>query len=77
MTNSTDLIHAWREELKDQTVVSALRVQDKLLGLWSEIDGEVDAVLATWLEASRHRDLFSADELQGLLDEVDSISATA
>jgi hypothetical protein len=72
MVDTIDLLSGWRTDLEDATYESASRVQDRLLGLWGELGDAGTALVEEWLVLTRHRSLFSVDELRGLLDQLDA-----
>ena len=73
MLETTDLIDSWRADLEGATFEGASRVMDRLLGLWGELGEAGTRLVEEWLTLTRHRNLFSADELRGLLDELERL----
>jgi len=66
-------VEQWLADLAEQKAdpVSALAVQDRLLGLWGLLDeGARRAVVETWLTETLKRDLYLTDELRFRLDEL-------
>ena len=76
MVDTTDLISAWRIDLEGATYEGASRVQDRLLGLWCELGEAGTRLVEEWLTLTRVRSLFSADELRGLLDQLETLEAS-
>jgi hypothetical protein len=76
MVDTTDLISSWRIDLEGATYEGASRVQDRLLGLWGELGEAGTKLVEEWLVLTRHRSLFSADELRALLDEIEGLEAS-
>jgi hypothetical protein len=75
MVDTTDLVSSWRNDLEGGTYEGASRVQDRLLGLWGEVGEAGTALVEEWLVLTRHRSLFSVEELRGLLDALDALAA--
>jgi len=76
MVATTDLISAWRIDLEGATYEGASRVQDRLLGLWGELGEAGTRIVEEWLTLTRVRSMFSADELRGLLDQLETLEAS-
>ena len=76
MVDTTDLISSWRIDLEGATFEGASRVQDRLLGLWGDLGEAGTRLVEEWLTLTRHRNLFSADELRGMLDELERLEAS-
>lgn len=76
MVATHDRISSWRIDLEGATYEGASRVQDRLLSLWGELGDPGTRLVEEWLTLTRHRSLFSADELRGLLDELERLEAT-
>ena len=76
MVDTTDLISSWRLDLDGATYEGASRVQDRLLGLWGELGEAGTRLVEEWLTLTRHRTLFSADELRDMLDELERLEAS-
>lgn len=74
MVDAKALIARWREELDDENYVGRPQVQDKLLSLWGEVGDGGTKVVEQWLAVTPHRNLFSADELRQMLDEVEQLA---
>ena len=72
MVDTNNLISDWRSALEDSAYESASRVQDRLLGLWGEVGPAGTALVEEWLTVTRHRSMFSADELRALLDDLEA-----
>jgi hypothetical protein len=71
METARKLIEDWRGEASTQVVFSASRVQDRLFSLWGEVrDLPVAREVEAWLTLTLTRELFSGDEIVGLLDDV-------
>ena len=77
MVDTTDLITSWRADLEGATYEGASRVQDRLLGLWGELGEPGTALVERWLTLTRTRNLFSADELRELLDELETLESVS
>jgi len=73
MVNAKELIDSWRGDLDGQNYVGRPRVQDRLLSLWGEVGEDGTRVVEEWLAVTPHRELFSAEELRAMLDEVESL----
>jgi hypothetical protein len=71
MVDAKALITRWREELDGETYVDRPKVQDQLLALWGEVGDHGTKVVEHWLSVTPHRNLFSAEELRKMLDEVE------
>jgi hypothetical protein len=73
-TEAFALIETWRSRLIDGeslSVFSASEVQDRLFDLYGELAGRPSVeVVKPWLVLTVHREIFSGQELLGLLDEV-------
>jgi hypothetical protein len=76
MVATHDLISSWRVDLEGATYEGASRVQDRLLGLWGELGEGGTRLVEEWLTLTRVRSLFSADELRGLLDQLERLEAS-
>jgi len=76
VVETNDLISSWRADLEGATYEGASRVQDRLLGLWGKVGEAATALVEQWLTVSRHRNLFSADELREFLDELERLEAS-
>jgi hypothetical protein len=76
MVATHDLISSWRIDLEGATYEGASRVQDRLLGLWGELGEAGTRLVEEWLTLTRVRSLFSADELRGLLDQLETLEAS-
>jgi hypothetical protein len=65
-------IYTWRRRLTDQTVVSASEVQDRLFDLYGDLEAlpQLD-LLKPWLSLTIQREMFSAEELDRFLAELD------
>jgi hypothetical protein len=65
-------IYTWRRRLTDQTVVSASEVQDRLFDLYGDLEAlpQLD-LLKPWLSLTIQREMFSAEELDQFLAELD------
>jgi len=73
METARKLIEDWRSEATTQVVFSASRVQDRLFSLWGEVrDLPIAREVEAWLTLTLSRELFSGDEIVGLLDDVDA-----
>jgi hypothetical protein len=69
---SSEHIQAWRERLSGQVAFSASEVQDRLFDLYGDVQGTTaQADVQAWLLLTRQRDLFGADELAQLLNEIE------
>ena len=68
-----DLITDWRAALEGESYMSASRVQDRLLGLWGDVGQPGTALVEEWLTISRHRQLFSVDEIRAFLDQLEAV----
>jgi hypothetical protein len=65
-------IDTWRQRLSDQTVVSASEVQDRLFDLYGDLQPLPQLEkLKPWLSLTIQRELFSVDELQAFLSELE------
>jgi len=70
-TPALERIHTWRERLSDQTVVSASEVQDRLFDLYGDLQPLPQLEkLKPWLSLTIQRELFTADELDRFLAEL-------
>jgi hypothetical protein len=72
MVDAKKLIENWRKDLDERPYIGTPKVQNNLLALWGEVGDAGNAVVEQWLSVTRHRDLFSADELREMLDEVET-----
>jgi hypothetical protein len=71
METARKLIEDWRSEATTQVVFSSSRVQDRLFSLWGEVrDLPVAREVEAWLTLTLTRELFTGDEIVGLLDDV-------
>lgn len=73
MVDAKKLIENWRNELAERPYIGRPKVQDNLLALWGEVGDAGTAVVEDWLSVTPHRELFSADELREMLDEVEAL----
>ena len=73
MVDAKELIESWRSELNERPYIGRPKVQDRLLSLWGQVGDAGTAVVENWLAVTPHRELFSADELRKMLDEVESL----
>jgi hypothetical protein len=73
MVDAKELIEYWRHELDERPYVGRPKVQDRLLTLWGQVGDAGTAVVEQWLAVTPHRELFSADELRKMLDELESL----
>jgi hypothetical protein len=73
MVDAKKLIENWRKELADRPYIGRPKVQDRLLSLWGEVGGAGTAVVESWLSVTPHRELFSAEELREMLDEIETL----
>ena len=73
MVDAKKLIENWRKELGDRPYIGTPKVQDHLLSLWGEVGEAGSKVVGTWLSITPHRELFSAEELRQMLDEVEAL----
>ncbi|HEX2064469.1 MAG TPA: hypothetical protein VHE80_08605 [Acidimicrobiales bacterium] len=73
MSSTEQLIAEWREKAAEETFLSASRVQDRLFDLYGEVQ-ELPAgrVVEAWLTLTITRELFSGEELLGMLDEIEA-----
>ena len=73
MPSTEQLIAEWREKAAEETFFSASRVQDRLFDIYGEVQ-ELPAgrVIETWLTLTIRRELFSSEELLGMLDEIEA-----
>jgi hypothetical protein len=76
MPTMIDLLTDWRTAAADQALFSASRVQDFLFELWGVTEGRARELVQEWLSATLHRELFSAEELEGLFRELESLVPT-
>jgi hypothetical protein len=78
MTDMIDsLLADWRNTAGDQTLFSASKVQDLLFELWGETEGPARELVQEWLTTTLHRELYSADELEGLFGTLESLVPTS
>jgi hypothetical protein len=69
---TSEHIQAWRERLSGQVAFSASEVQDRLFDLYGDVHGTTaQADVQAWLLLTRQRELFGADELAQLLNEIE------
>jgi hypothetical protein len=69
---TSEHIQAWRERLSGQVAFSASEVQDRLFDLYGEVQGtQAQQDVQSWLLLTRQRDLFGAEELAQLLNEIE------
>jgi hypothetical protein len=73
MVDAKELIERWRGDLDGQHYVGRPQVQDHLLALWGEVGEDGTRVVEEWLAVTPHRNLFSAEELREMLDEVEGL----
>jgi hypothetical protein len=73
MVDAKAVITKWREDLERETYVGRPKVQDYLLALWGEVGEDGTRVVERWLAVTPHRNLFSAEELRSMLDEVEEL----
>ncbi|MBA3653342.1 MAG: hypothetical protein H0W70_04035 [Actinobacteria bacterium] len=73
MVDAKKLIKTWRDDLGERDYFGTPKVQDRLLGLWGEVGEAGTKVVEHWLSITPHRDLFSAEELRQMLDEVEAL----
>ena len=73
MVDAKNLIARWRDDLDGETYIGRPTVQDNLLALWGEVGDDGTRVVEEWLAVTPHRNLFSADELRRMLDEVERL----
>jgi hypothetical protein len=76
MVDAKETIEQWRRDLDGESYVGTPKVQDRLLALWGDVGEQGTRVVEQWLAITPHRNLFSADELRAMLDEVDAILAS-
>jgi hypothetical protein len=73
MPSTEQLIAEWREKAAEETFLSASRVQDRLFDLYGEVqDLPAGRVIEAWLTLTITRELFSGQELLGMLDEIEA-----
>jgi hypothetical protein len=73
MPSTEQLIGEWREKAKEETFFSASRVQDRLFDLYGQVqDLPAGRVVEEWLTLTIRRELFSGQELLGMLDEIEA-----
>jgi hypothetical protein len=77
-TEALERIDTWRQRLSDQTVVSASEVQDRLFDLYGDLQPfpQLEKI-KPWISLTIQRELFSVDELEGLLSELQADLQTA
>ncbi len=73
MVDAKKLIETWRDDLGDENYIGTPKVQDRLLELWGEVGEDGTRVVEQWLSVTPHRQLFSAEELRAMLDEVEAL----
>jgi hypothetical protein len=73
MVDAKKLIENVRKEIAERPYIGRPKVQDHLLSLWGEVGEAGTEVVETWLSVTPHRELFSADELRSMLDEVEAL----
>jgi hypothetical protein len=67
------LIADWRAVTQKDAYSSSSRVQDRLFGLYAEVqDQPVGRLVEAWLSLTIQRDLFSGAEILELLDQIQS-----
>jgi hypothetical protein len=72
MVDAKQLIELWRDDLAEDRYIGRPKVQDRLLGLWGEVGEAGTRVVEAWLAVTPHRELFSAEELREMLDEIET-----
>jgi hypothetical protein len=72
MVDARALIENWRGDLDGENYIGRPKVQDRLLALWGEVGEDGTRVVEEWLAVTPHRELFSAEELRKMLDEVEA-----
>jgi hypothetical protein len=72
-----DLLTEWRMAAGDDQLFSASRVQDFLFDLWGATEGPARELVQEWLTVSLGRELFSAQELEGLFSTLEALVPTA
>lgn len=75
----TDAVEAfvasWREELGDQSSISASHVQDRLLDLWGSLpESATRAEVERWLTETVERHLYAVNDINRRLESVLSVS---
>ena len=73
MVDAKKLIETWRDDLGAENFIGTPKVQDRLLELWGEVGTDGTRVIEEWLAVTPHRQLFSAQELRDMLDEVEKL----
>jgi hypothetical protein len=76
MVDAKKLIENWRSELGDRPYIGRPKVQDQLLSLYGQVGDAGGQVVEEWLSITPHRELFSAEELRAMLDEVEALLDT-
>jgi hypothetical protein len=71
------LISDWRDATGDDQVLSASRVQAFLFELWGVTEGPARDLVQEWLSVTLHRELFSAEELEGLFAQLQTLVPSA
>ena len=72
-----DLLTEWRMAAGDDQLFSSSRVQAFLFELWGITDGLAREMIEEWLTVTLRRELFSADELEGLFASLEALVPTA
>jgi hypothetical protein len=71
-----DLLTDWRAAAGDDRLFSASRVQGFLFDLWGATEGVAREHVQEWLSLTLERELFSADELEGLFATLEALVPT-
>ena len=67
------LIADWRLAAGTDALFSSSRVQDFLFDLWGATEGSARELVEEWLTVTRHRELFSGEELEELFGRLESL----
>lgn len=67
------LIADWRTAAGTDALFSSSRVQDFLFDLWGATEGSARELVEEWLTVTRHRELFSVEELEELFGRLESL----
>ena len=67
------LIANWRAAAGPDALFSSSRVQDFLFDLWGATEGSARELVEEWLTVTRHRELFSVEELEELFGRLESL----